>query len=343
MILEKIEKYLDDVSAAKLREYFDFLWLKLAKIDEKIRKGMRKETEEERCTAIQNVRETLRIKQYTQLLAFRDEFQLSEKVAYYWNYLPAHHRVHFLSQDHFRGYGNSFGLEASFKKYIEDKEYYMAYSLYEIIHEVEPIQTEGIQILFDNKKTKEFDFAYHLKEYTYYLINIFRGAHYLMKFGFYDRAMKRIRLLQKYQQDSRKMGRTDRQFAPKIAAITDFEEHIITAFTATDGEVARRWAALSIFDAVRALVENFRDEVTGDNYLCGDLNLAICVAIAFDFDQDWARECSRALMYYLDMTVLHQAFFKAVALGGWMRTPEEMNALPVSRVQELGRINWEKK
>lgn len=338
MILDKIANYLDETSVAQLRECDEFLRIKLAKIDEAITKAARK-NEEALCNAAQKIRDYTLFKRYNGFLAFHGNSALAGKVDYYWNFRFCECQKDFLSFDSYMEYKRNYGIEIKFEKYSLDRNYDLAFTLYDMFHDLEILRTDGVRILFDDPETKCHEYFYDEEEYDYYILPIFRGAHYLMKIGLYDRARERIALLKRFQRESPRMCQGDRRIAQKIAPMTDFEEHIIEALTSTDGEVARRWAAQAILDVFRAVVENYRDD-SADVFFCDDLNLALCVAIAFDFDRDWARECCLALLNGLDTSEFHQAFFKAVELGGWMRTPEEMGALPIERVKELGFKNW---
>lgn len=338
MILDRIASYLDEPSTTKLRDCDEFLRIKLSKIDESIQKAARK-NEEALCNAVQKIRDYTLIKRYNGFLAFHGNSAIAEKVKYYWDFRFCEGRRNFQSLDNYMEYKKNYGIDSQFEKDYLDGEYDLAFTLYDMFHDLEILRTDGVRVLFDDPETICSKYSYHEEEYDYYILPIFRGAHYLMKIGLYDRARERLALLKRFQRESPRMSKGDQRFAKDIAPMTDFEEHIIEALTATDGEVARRWAAQAILDVFRAVVENYRDD-SADVFFCDDLNLALCVTIAFDFDQDWARECCRALLKGLDTWEFHQAFFKAVELGGWMRTPEEMGALPIERVKELGFKNW---
>jgi hypothetical protein len=76
------------------------------------------------------------------------------------------------------------------------------------------------------------------------------------------------------------------------------------------------------------------------------MSLPISIAIAFDFDEEWSRECLRALLNIIeDGGYFHPFYQKVLDYDAWMRRPEEMGVLPLEKIEKIESINsakWDK-
>ena len=320
--LETLMNAAGEEASKQCADSIEFFRMKLSPATRVIEKWNPGEGEEALCQRFLRLTPKVR-SNFVLWLALCEDWELLPRLMHYhYNAVQFISQVNypkiFTSRDEYEKWRR--GVRAGAEECVAKNAMWNAYNLYNYMHDVEKMRSEGVPYLFSNMEYYSVPDTIMPALHSLYLL---LSLELTERARDYSRAVNRFKASDENYPDCVDWDRCLRS--------------LLNAQLAKNPAARKRHAARAVIHAMTSVVTHWSRARTlrGLDVMSDDLSLALSIAIDYDFDPAWSERATRILLSYLHYSSYHPFVLKAVERNLWVQPWHEVSELSPERVFEI--------